>query len=81
MILAVILDFVDETEKMQQKNYQANSPGPIGIMQIFGNNLRRGFRVRAETKCSGSRRTQQKNHIVAGDLNFFYQISDQVPGK
>ena len=43
----------------RKKNYQANSPGPICILKIFGNNPSRGFRVRAETKCSGGR-IQQK---------------------
>ena len=36
--------------KKEKNNYQANSPGPICILQIFGNNPSRGFRVRAETK-------------------------------
>ena len=44
--------------KTQKKNYQANFPGPVCILQIFGNNPSRGFRVRAET--SGGGRTQQK---------------------
>ena len=35
------------------KNYQANSPGPVCILQIFGNNLSRGFSVRAETNGGG----------------------------
>ena len=34
-----------------KKNYQGNSPGPVCILQIFGNSLSMGFRVRAETKC------------------------------
>ena len=34
-ILAAILDFVEETEKCEKK-YQANSPGPVYILQIFG---------------------------------------------
>ena len=36
--------------KNAKKNYQTNSPGPVCILQIFGNNLSRGFRVRAETR-------------------------------
>ena len=44
--------------KLPGKIYQANSPGPVCILQIFGNNPIRGFRVRAET--SGGRRTRQK---------------------
>ena len=48
--------------KNAKKNYQANSPGPICILQIFGNNPSRGFQVRAETKRGGGDggRTQQK---------------------
>ena len=41
-----------------KKNYQANSPGPVCILQIFGNNPSGGFRVRAETSGGGGR-TQQ----------------------
>ena len=60
-ILAAILDFVEETEK-RKKIHQANSPGPVCILQIFGNNLSRGFRVRAETSVGvgGGGRTRQK---------------------
>ena len=36
--------------KKLKKEKKANSPGPICILQIFGNNPSRGFRVRAETK-------------------------------
>ena len=43
-----------------KKIYQANSPGPVCILQIFGNNPSRGFRVRAETSGGGGARTQQK---------------------
>ena len=61
MILVAILDFVDETGKRKKKNYQANSTGPVCILQIFGNNLSRGFRVRAETSGGGGGgRTSQK---------------------
>ena len=76
LILAAILDFVKETEKHTKKNYQTNSPGPVCILQIFGNNLSEGFRVKAETSGGGGGggRTQQKpislhHHIVGGDLN------------
>ena len=41
---------LEKTEK-HKKNYQANSPGPVCIPQIFGNNPGRGFWARAETKC------------------------------
>ena len=44
--------------KTQKKNYQANPPGPVCILQIFGNNPSRGFRVRAETKSGGGRAQQ-----------------------
>ena len=46
--------------KKLKKNYQANSLGPVCILQIFGNNPRRGFQVTAETKCGNGGRTQQK---------------------
>ena len=46
----------------KKKIYQKNSPGPVCILQIFGNNPSRGFRVRAET--SGGVST----HIVGGDF-------------
>ena len=61
-ILAAIFDFVEETEKRKQKNYQTNSPGPVCILQIFGNNPSEGFRVRAEASGGGGGggRTQQK---------------------
>ena len=36
--------------KNAKKNHQANFPGLVCILQIFGNNPSRGFRVRAETK-------------------------------
>ena len=44
------------------KKYQANSPGPVCILQIFGKNPNKGFRVRAETSGGGGGggRTQQK---------------------
>ena len=58
IFLVAILDFVEETEK--RKKIQANSPGPVCILQIFGNNPSRGFRVRAETSGGGGGRTQQK---------------------
>ena len=45
--------------KNTQKKYQANSRGPVCILQIFGNNPSGGFQVRAETS-GGSGRTQQK---------------------
>ena len=68
------MDFVEETEK-RKKNYQANSPGPVCMLQIFGNNPSKGFLVRAETKCGGGDcggQTLQKqslhHHIVDGDL-------------
>ena len=51
MILAANLDFVEET--VERKKKQPNSPGPVCILQIFGNNPSRGFRVRAGTKCGG----------------------------
>ena len=57
--MAAILDFVEKTEKRKKKIYQANSPGPVCILQIFGNNPSRGLRVRAETSGGGGR-TQQK---------------------
>ena len=67
-ILAAILDFVEKTEK-RKKNYQANSPGPVSILHIFGNNPSRGFRVRAETSGGGSAKTiNLHHHIVGGDL-------------
>ena len=49
-------------KRKKNKNYQANSPGPVSvcILQIFGNNPSRGFRVRAETNGGGGGRTQQK---------------------
>ena len=59
MILVAILDFVEGTEKRPKK--LANSLGPICILQIFRNNLRRGFRVRAETSDGGQ--TQQKQLV------------------
>ena len=60
-ILAAILDFVEETENGKKKISQTNSPGPVCILQIFGNNLSGGFRVRAETSGGGGGgRTQQK---------------------
>ena len=43
-ILAAILDFVGETKKRKKKNYQTNSPGPVCILQLFGNNPSTGFR-------------------------------------
>ena len=47
--------------KNAKKIHQANSPGPVCILQIFGNNPSRGFRVRAETSGGGGGgRTQQK---------------------
>ena len=58
-ILEAILDFVEETEKRKTKIYQTNSPGLVCILQIFGNNPSRGFRVRAETSGGGGR-TQEK---------------------
>ena len=51
-ILAVILDFVEETEK-RKKNSLPNSSGPVCILQIFENNLSGSFRVRAEKNGSG----------------------------
>ena len=45
--------------KNAKKNHQTNSPGPVCILQIFGNNPSRGFRVKAETSGGGGR-TQQK---------------------
>ena len=39
--------------KNAKKIHQANSPGPVCILQIFGNNPSRGFRVRAETSGVG----------------------------
>ena len=47
-----MLDFIEETEK-RKKKIQTNSPVSICILQIFGNNPSRGFRVKAETKCGG----------------------------
>ena len=48
--------------KNSKKVHQANSPGPVCILQIFGNNPSRGFRVRAETSGGGGGggRTRQK---------------------
>ena len=47
--------------KNTKKNiYQTNSPGPVCILQIFGNNPSRGFGVRAETSDGGGGRTRQK---------------------
>ena len=43
----------------KKKIYQTNSPGPVCILQIFGNDPSRGLRVRAETSGGGGR-TQQK---------------------
>ena len=59
-ILEAILNFVEKNEK----KFQANSPGPVCILQIFWNNPSREFQVRAETKCGsggGDRQTQQKH--------------------
>ena len=42
-----------KTKKRKEKNYQANSPGPVCILQIFEINPSRGFRVRAETSGGG----------------------------
>ena len=53
-ILAAILDFVEETEKRKKKILPGNSPGPVCILQIFGNNPSRGFRVRAETAAAAA---------------------------
>ena len=65
--LAAILDFVEETLKRKKIIYQANSSGPVCILQIFGNNPSRGFQVKAET--SGSAKTiSLHHHIVGGDL-------------
>ena len=47
-------------KKRKKKNYQTNSPGSVCILQIFGNKLSRGFRVRAETSGGGGGQTQQK---------------------
>ena len=44
---------LEKLENTIKKKYQAHSPGPICLVQIFGNNLSRGFRVREETKCGG----------------------------
>ena len=43
-ILVAILDFVEEVEKWQ-KNYWANSLGPICILQIFINNPSSGVKL------------------------------------
>ena len=59
-ILAAILYFDEETEKREKKNYQANSLRPVCILQIFGNNPSKGFRVGAERSGGGGGRTQQK---------------------
>ena len=50
-------------ENAKKKIHQANSPGPVCILQIFGNNPSRGFRVRAETSGGGGR-IQQKQYVV-----------------
>ena len=47
----------------KNKNYRANSPGPVCILQIFGNNPSRGFQVRAETSGGGGGRTRQQMQI------------------
>ena len=52
--------FYYQIHTKKKKNYQANSPGLVCILQIFGNNMSRAFRVRAETKCGGSGRTLKK---------------------
>ena len=44
-----------------KKNYQTNFPGPVCILQIFGNNPSRGFRVRAETCGGGAGGLGKKN--------------------
>ena len=46
----------------KKKIYQANSPGPVCILKIFGNNPSRSFRVRAETKRGGGQ-TRQKQKV------------------
>ena len=61
-VLAAIMDCAEESKKRSKNCYQANSLGPICILQIFRNNPTRGFRVRAETSgvSAGGGRTQQK---------------------
>ena len=77
MILTAILDFVEETEK-RKKNYQANSPGHVCILQIFVNNPSRGFRVRAEVAAAVSAKTIiLHHHIVNGDI----KISRKIPSE
>ena len=71
-----MLDFVEETEQRKKIIYQANSPGPVCILQIFGNNPSRGFRVRAETKmrrrADSAKTISLHHHIVGGDLMKLY---------
>ena len=64
-------------EKLEnaKKNYQANSPGPVCILHIFGNNSSWGFRVKAETSGGGgggrtrsAKTISLHHHIVGGDL-------------
>ena len=68
-ILAAILDFVKETEKCKKTIY-TNSPGPVCILQIFGNNPSRGFRVRAETSGGGGQVIHTDLQIVTFILVF-----------
>ena len=53
-----------------KENHQANSPGPVCILQIFGNNPSRGFRVRAETSGGGMYRLL----CIIYDLNYLFCI-------
>ena len=75
-ILAAILDFVVETEK-RKKNPQPNSSGPVCILQIFENNLSRGFQVRAEKMAAAdSSKTISLHYHMYSGCRFNYDGCD-----
>ena len=53
---------LEKLEDAKKKFTRQIPTGPVCILQIFGNNPSRGFRVRAETRAGGggSGQTQQK---------------------
>ena len=61
-----ILNFVKEAEK-RIKNYQANSPGPKCIVQIFGNGQSRDFKCEQKQNeaeaAGGLRRNREREKI------------------
>ena len=52
---------------------------PICVLQIFGNNPSKGFRVRAQTKCGGERLQQKQSVSTTTWVHVYTLDSESIP--